>query len=189
MFHIIHNKWLDFFQATAEIPWDTCLKSRGTPISAQQREKRSLHPILYRDESCFPCVDWRDKTTFHKHLQRRFPSAIGILEGPWVCCLKCNGYHIALNQKKAGVSCSGMNTCMSFISQDERMSESTVETLDKTLCPRLICKGGLTSLWHLEKQAEFNASKSDDTWLFLKIDRNSNITVATRKGTSVSCLT
>ena len=36
---------------------------------------------------------------------------------------------------------------------------------------------------------EFNASKGGDALLFLKIDRNPNITVATRKGPSVYCLT
>ena len=48
---------------------------------------------------------------------------------------------------------------------------------------------GLTSFWDCERHTEFNASKGDDAWLFLKMDRNSNITVPTRKCTSVSCLT
>ena len=42
---------------------------------------------------------------------------------------------------------------------------------------------------NLEREAEFNASKGDDAWLLLKIDRNPNITVATRKGPWVSRLT
>ena len=49
--HIIHNKWLDFLLATPEIPSDTYLKSRGTPISAQQLEESSVHHISSRDES------------------------------------------------------------------------------------------------------------------------------------------
>ena len=44
-------------------------------------------------------------------------------------------------------------------------------------------------LWHIERYAEFNASKVDDVWLFLKIDRNPNITVPSRKWDLVSCLT
>ena len=48
---------------------------------------------------------------------------------------------------------------------------------------------GLTSFWHLQRHTEFNASKGDDAWLFLKMDRNPNITVPTRKWTSVFCLT
>ena len=69
------------------------------------------------------------------------------------------------------------------------MSESPVKTLEKGIGPRLIWTGGLTSLWHLERHAEFNASKGDDDWLFLKIDRNPKITVETRKVHWVSSLT
>ena len=48
---------------------------------------------------------------------------------------------------------------------------------------------GITSLWYLERRTEFKASKGDDAWLFLKMDRNPNITVPTRKWALVSCLT
>ena len=37
--------------------------------------------------------------------------------------------------------------------------------------------------------AEFIASKGDDASLFVKIDRNTNITVPTNKGCLASCLT
>ena len=37
--------------ATPEIPSDTSLKSIGTPISAQEREESSMHPISSREES------------------------------------------------------------------------------------------------------------------------------------------
>ena len=42
---------------------------------------------------------------------------------------------------------------------------------------------------HLERPREFNASKGDEALLFLKIDRNPNISVETRKGRLVSHLT
>ena len=67
------------------------------------------------------------------------------------------------------------------MSQDEGMSESCVETLEKAVGLRLIWTGGITSLCHLERHTEFSASKGDDTLLFLKKDNNPNITVPTRK--------
>ena len=42
---------------------------------------------------------------------------------------------------------------------------------------RLIWIWGITSLLYLERHMEFKASKGDDAWLFLKMDRNPNITV------------
>ena len=62
------------------------------------------------------------------------------------------------------------------------MSESPVETLEKALSPRLIWTEVLTSIRHLERHSEFNASKGDDARLFFKIDRNPNIPVATGNG-------
>ena len=44
-FPIIQDKWLDFLWATTEIPCDTSLKSIGTPISTQELEKSSVHPM------------------------------------------------------------------------------------------------------------------------------------------------
>ena len=67
------------------------------------------------------------------------------------------------------------------MSQDEGMSEFPVETLEKAVGLRLIWTGGITSLGHLERHTEFNASKGDDALLFLQIDRNPNITIPTRK--------
>ena len=57
---------------------------------------------------------------------------------------------------------SGLNVGSSFIAQDEGMSESPVETLEKAQAPRLIWTGGLISVCHLERHAEFNTSKGDD---------------------------
>ena len=61
------------------------------------------------------------------------------------------------------------------------MSESPVETLEKAVGLCLIWTGEITSLRHIERHTELSASKCDDALLFLKIDRNPNITVPTRK--------
>ena len=76
--------------------------------------------------------------TFLKHLKRRLLSAITMWDGPGVCCLKSKGDLNSLSQKKAGFPCSGLNAHSSFISQDEGMSESPVETLEKALFPHFI---------------------------------------------------
>ena len=148
-----------------------------------------MHPISTRDESWFPVFDWRGVPAFHKNFKRSFPSAVGMWEGPCVFCLKWNGRREALTQKKARYNSSGLNSGSSIISQDEGMSESPVETLEKAIDFSLIWTGGLTSLWTLESHTEFNPSCGDDAWLFLKMDRSPNITVPNRKWNSGSCLT
>ena len=155
----------------------------------QQLEESSVRPLSSQDENWFPVFDGRGKPTFHKHLKRSFTSEIGLWEGPCVFCLKWNGPREALTWKKAGFPCSGLNAGSSFISQDEGMSESPVDTIGNALGLRLIWTGDLTSLWHLERHAEFSASKGDYAWLFWKIDRNPNISVEIRKGSLVSHLT
>ena len=148
-----------------------------------------MHPISPQDDSWFPVFDWIGEPTFHKHLKRSFPSAVWMWEGPCVFCLRWNGPRKALTQKKARFPYSGLNTGSSFISQDEGMSESPVETLEKAIGLCLTWTGGITSLWHLERHTDFNASTGADAWLFLKMDRNPSITVPNRKWNSVSCLT
>ena len=66
------------------------------------------------------------------------------------------------------------------MSQDERMSESPVETLERAVGLRLIWTG---ESYHFDtlRHTEFNASQGDDAFLFLKMDRNTYITVPTRK--------
>ena len=140
-----------------------------------QGKLHALHIVSRWD--LMPCLDGGGEPNFHKHLKRSFPSAVGMWEGPCVFCLKWNGPRETLTQKKAGFPCSSLNSGSSFISQDEGMSESPVETLEKPVCHHLIWKGGITSLWYLEMHTEFNASKGDEAWLFLKMDRNPYITV------------
>ena len=56
-----------------------------------------------------------------------------------------NGPRDALTQKKAGFPCSGLNAGSYFISQDEGMTESPVETLEKAIVLHLFWTEGLTS--------------------------------------------
>ena len=62
------------------------------------------------------------------------------------------------------------------------MTESPVETLEKAIVLHLFRTESLTSFGHIERCAEFSASKGDDVCLFVKIDRNTSITVPTNKG-------
>ena len=64
-----------------------------------------------------------------------------------------------LTQLKARFPCSGLNLGSCFMSQDEGMSESPVETLEKDVGLRLIRTGGILSLSQIERHTEFNASK------------------------------
>ena len=80
----------------------------------------------------------------------------------WVFGLEYNGPRYALTRRKAGFPFSALNACSSFISQDEGMSESPVETLEKAIVLNLFLTEGLTSIWDVEMYAQFNASKCDD---------------------------
>ena len=71
----------------AFLTWDTRLKSKGTPISAEELEESSMDAITSRGESRLPGFYWIGRTTFHKHLKNTLPSAICVWEGPWVFCL------------------------------------------------------------------------------------------------------
>ena len=86
-FPILQDRWLVLLSATTNIPWYTRLKSRGTPISAQELKESSMEAISSWKESGFQGFYWRSRPNFHKHLKSTLPSAIGMWEGPWVCCL------------------------------------------------------------------------------------------------------
>ena len=121
-----------------------------------------MHPISSQEESWFPVFYRTVRPTLNKHLKRSLPTAIGMWEGPWVFCLKWSGYLDSLTRNKVGFPWSGLNAGSSFIWQDDGMSQCCVEILEETLDPRLIWTGGITSLWHLERHTEFNASKNDE---------------------------
>ena len=120
---------------------ETHLKSRVTSISVKQLEESSINTISSGDESWFPVFDWRGKPTFHKLLKRSFPSGIHMWEGPCVFCFKWNGPWDALTREWDGFLWRGLIAGSSFISQDESLSESTAETLQKALGLHLIWKG------------------------------------------------
>ena len=98
-------------------------------------------------------------------------------------------YHKRPYQKEGQISLQWLKLDSCFMSQDEGMSESPVETQEKAVGLRFIWTGGITSLWYLKRHTEFKDSKRDDAWLFFKMDSNPNITVPTRKWALVSCLT
>ena len=91
--------------------------------------------------------------------------------------------------KEGLISVKWLKFRLVFHLKDEGMSEYPVETLEKAVVLRLIWIGRITSLWYLERHTEFKASKGDDAWLFLKMDRNPNITVPSRMWALVSYLT
>ena len=96
-----------------------------------------------------------------------------MLQAKWTprCC----------DKKEVQISVHRLHACSSFISQEERMSESPVETLQKALGLHLISKRDLTCLWQLESHVEFTASNFDDAWQFFNTVRNPNITLWNRK--------
>ena len=147
-----------------------------------------MQNILSGDDSRFPVFKWRGKPTFHKHLKRSFPSGIFMWEGPCVFCFKWNGPRDALPRKKPGLPFRCLTAFSSFLSQDERISVSPLETLQKALGLHLIWTTSLTTLWHLDRLVEYSASKVDDVCLFLNIVRNPSITVPPRKWPLVSRL-
>ena len=63
---------------------------------------------------------------------------------------------------KAGFPSSGLKAGSYFISQEEGMTESPVETLERAIVLDLFWTEGLTSYGHIERCAEFIASKVDD---------------------------
>ena len=100
-----------------------------------------MHTISSKVQSWFPVFDWRFEPTFHQHLKWSFPSSLGMWEGPCVFYLKLNWPRETLTQKEAGFPCRGLNSGSYFISQDDGMSESPVETLEKAIVLRLIWIG------------------------------------------------
>ena len=147
-----------------------------------------MHRISSGDESWFPVFDWRGKPNFHKRLKWSFPSGICIEKDPVISASSEMDPEIP-DLKEGQISLQRLNAGSSFIAQEERMSESPIETLQKALGLYIISTWGLTFLWHIERHTVSSASKFDDACLFLYIVRNPNITVPTRKCPLVSRLT
>ena len=83
--------------------------------------------------------------------------------------------------KEVQISLQRLHACSSFLSQDERMPESPVETLQEALGLNFSSERGLTWLWQLESHVKFTASNLNDAWQFFNIVRNPNNTVSNRK--------
>ena len=88
-----------------------------------------------------------------------YPSEIGMWEGLCVFCPKWNGPRDALTQKKAGLPCSGLNAGSYFILQDEGMTESPAETLEKARNGRSDSKSYSWSLSQQEIETEMSGLK------------------------------
>ena len=131
-----------------------------------------MHPISSQEECWFPGFYWTVRQTLKKHLKRSLPWALSMWEGPWFCCLNLSWYQNSLTRNKVRIPWSGLNAGSSFIWQDEGMSESSVETLEKTLFHRLIWTGGLTYLdtsrgsWSSRLQ---KLSRLDSSWKLIGI--------------------
>ena len=69
-----------------------------------------------------------------------------VVERDSVLSVSSGMYRERPDSKKAGFRCSGLNLGSCFMSQDEGMSESSVETLEKAVGLRLIWTGGIISL-------------------------------------------
>ena len=160
------------------IPHSTSYTTSGLN-SLRQLQKFPETPISIIEEHQFLNINSRNAQCIPNHLEMKADSQVSTEE---VCSFtqtpqeeaphsnkyvratlsllpQWNGHRDAQTQQKTVFPCSGLNAGSSFISQDEGMSESPMETTEKALCPCHIWTGGLTSLLPLERHAEFNASK------------------------------
>ena len=65
------------------------------------------------------------------------------------------------DSKEGQISLQRLNACSSFISEDEKMSECAVKTLEKAIVLHVILKRCLTSHYHIERHAKFTALNFD----------------------------
>ena len=76
------------------------------------------------------------------------------------------------DSKEGQIFLQCLNSGSCFISQDEGMSESPVETLEKAIVLRLIWIGGITSIWYLESLRNSRLQKvtmPDSFWKWIGI--------------------
>ena len=147
-----------------------------------------MYPISSQEESWFPGFYWTVRSTLNKYLKRILPSAIGMWEGPWVFCLKWSGYWDSLKERKsdflavawmhAHFSSHNIKGCLNILCSPQR----------KPYVPPHLDRGPHIT-WHFKSPTDFSILKGSAACLFLKIDRNPNISVETRKGRMVSHLT
>ena len=157
-------------------------------ISRTTRGKLNAPHIISRWE-LIPCLWLKIRANFPPAPQMEFSLSNRYVRGNLCFLSQVEWTPRDPDTKEDGLPCSGLNSASCCITQDEGMSESPVKTLEKAVGLRLIWRGGIISPWHLERHTEFNASKGDNALLFLKMDRNPNITVPTQMWTSVSCFT
>ena len=84
------------------------------------------------------------------------------------------------DSKKARFHCSGLNLGSSFMSQDEGCLNPCVDPRESRRSPPHLDRGNHIT-WTPREAHGIPCFKSDEALLFLKMDRNPNITIQTRK--------
>ena len=161
---------------------------RNINFSKATRWKIRAHHIVWRWE-LIPCLWLKRWAIFPQAHQEEFSLRNMYVRGTMCFTLQAKWTPRCPDSKEGQNSLQRLHACSSFISQYERMSESSLETIKKALGLHLISKWGPTSLWEFESHVEFTASNVDDAWQFLNIVRNPNISVSNRKWSSLSFLT
>ena len=110
----------------------------NTNFSTATRGKLHAPHIVPRWE-LIPCLLLKVWTNFPPALQEEFSLSSREVRGTLCFLSQVEWTWEALTQKKARFLYTGLNSASSFISQDEGMSESPVEVLEKAIVLRLIC--------------------------------------------------
>ena len=140
-----------------------------TPISSL--EEHQFQESLRNKDPCTPYrlemrADSLSSTAVISHLSRSTSSGFSLsymyVTGTMCFLLQVKCTPKCPDSKEGQISLQRHNAGSSFISQDERMTESPINSLQNALSLHLFSIRGLTSLCHLERHAEFSASKFDD---------------------------
>ena len=152
-------------QLSRDSLWHPSQVYRNINFSKATGWKIGARHIVWRWEM-IPCLRMRRSAIFQKAPQEEFSLRNMYVRGTLCFMLQAKWSPRFPDQKEVQISLQSIHACSSFMSQDERMSESPVETLQKALGLHFISKRGLTFLWHLESHVEFTASNVDDAWQF-----------------------
>ena len=148
-----------------------------------------MHPTSSQVESWFPVFDWRFEPTFHQHLKGNFSLSNRYERGTLCFLSQVKWTARDHDSKEGGISLQWLKFRLVFHLRtwrdvwipcgDPRESNSSPPHLDR---------GNHITLISREAHG-IQTFKRWRAWLFLKMDRNPNITVPPRKWVLVSCLT
>ena len=153
---------LDTLYATQEVPRHTHVLSRGTPSFPPQLKKSLVFHSSSRDEGPFLCFVYKGIPTFPLHLRRRLFSPCNSRGNPGVGPLFSKTPMFPSTRDEASFPCNNSNVTPSINSQHEGRTERPVASLEMDRDPYLNSTGGLTPLFHLEREAEFHAPTRDN---------------------------